>query len=295
MKCCVVTGAGGLLGSHLVPALAHDWEVHAVSRHRPAGLDGPNVVWHPLDLSRRFDPSELPERADAVVYLAQSEHFREFPERALDIFEVNTVSLLRFLDYARRSGVRSFVFASSGGVYGSADTSLNEDLPVLVEGDLGFYLGSKLCSEIVALNYAKLMNVTILRFFFVYGPGQRKTMLIPRLIESVKSARPIVLQGADGIRLNPTYVGDAASAVCRALELESGHIINVAGGEVFCLRELVELIGARIGRRPVFDVRLQEVPRHLVADTRKKRELIGPPQVPLAEGLNLMLQAEGVK
>jgi nucleoside-diphosphate-sugar epimerase len=58
-------------------------------------------------------------------------------------------------------------------------------------------------SEIIAENYAPYMNIVILRFFFVYGPRQNTTMLIPRLIRSIKEGNPIILQGSNGIRINP--------------------------------------------------------------------------------------------
>ena len=291
MKRCVVTGASGLIGSHLVPRLGRDWQVHAVSRHPTAGLADGNVVWHQIDLARDFDQTELPAQIEAVVYLAQSEHFRAFPERAPDIFEVNTMGLLRFLHYARRSGAHKFVLASSGGVYGSADTSLNEDLPVLAQGDLGFYLGSKLCAEIVALNYAKLMSVTVLRFFFVYGPGQRRSMLIPRLIDNIRQGHTVTLQGRDGIRLNPTYVTDGVAAIDRALQLTDTHKINVAGPNVLSLRDVCNLIGQAVGRKPSFTV-AQESPKHIVGDIERMKALLGPPEVSFDKGLQLMLASE---
>jgi nucleoside-diphosphate-sugar epimerase len=180
------------------------------------------------------------------------------------------------------------VFASSGGVYGSADTSLNEALPVLAEGNLGFYLGSKLCSEIVTLNYAKLMNVAILRFFFVYGPRQRRTMLIPRLIDSVRAGAPVTLQGTDGLRINPIYVADAADAVVRSLAIEGTSKINVAGPEILSLREICETIGQAVGRRPVYKSEPGE-PRHIIGDIAKMKELLAPPRVAFRDGLRSVL------
>src|SRR5690349_2208952 len=142
---CVVTGATGLIGSALIPALLPDFEVHGVAR-RPTHSDG--AAWHVMDLSEPSELRALPGQVDTVVYLAQSEFFREFPERCLDIYEVNTVNLLRFLDYARKAGVRNFVYASSGGVYGAGDFQMSEELIIPARGDLGFYLTTKLCSEI---------------------------------------------------------------------------------------------------------------------------------------------------
>ena len=58
--------------------------------------------------------------------------------------------------------------------------------------------------------------VVILRFFFVYGPGQSNEMLIPRLVKSVREGQPIALDGLDGLRINPVYVEDAVRAVVSA-------------------------------------------------------------------------------
>ena len=194
----------------------------------------------------------LPQRFDGVIHLAQSEYFRDFPEHSLDVFEVNTISTLRLLDYALKAGAKTFIYASSGGVYGYSDDGFTEDAEIMQRGDLGFYLGTKLCSEILSDCYTSLMNVLVLRFFFVYGPGQSKGMLIPRLVDRVKEGKLIVLQGSDGIRLNPTYVADAVSAICRSLVVEGSHKINVAGPEVLSMRAIGETIGQVLSKRPKF-------------------------------------------
>jgi len=285
-KKLIVSGATGLIGSALVAALASDWEVHAIARR--AGAQG-NVVWHPMDLARPGDFGGLPRSADAFVYLAQSEFFREFPKHAVDIFQVNTVNLLGALDYARSSGCRTFVYGSSGGVYGTGERSMSEQVEIAARGDLGFYLGSKLCSEIVAHNYARILDVVILRYFFVYGPGQRASMLVPRLIQRVRRGEPVDLQGEDGIRVNPTHVADAAAATARALSLTGSHTINVGGPEVLALRELCEAIGEAVGRAPVFRVDRAAAPGHLTADIRLMCEMLLTPTVRFADGLTSML------
>jgi len=278
MKRCLVTGASGLIGSRLLRLLSPHWQVHAIGR--TAGERLPNVTWQRVDLAAPFDPGELPGDVDTVVYLAQSEAFREFPEKAREIFAVNTDGVLRLLDYARSRGVKRFVFGSSGG--------LNEEAPVAA-GNLGFYLGTKLCSEVLVRNYAPLMSTVVLRFFFVYGAGQKSGMLVPRLVRSVREGTLVTLQGAEGVRLNPTYVSDAAESIARALDLEGSHTINVAGPEELSLRRMCELIGTALGRAPLFEPQPGE-PRHLVGDTTKMRALLAAPRVRFADGLRFMLQ-----
>src|SRR2546428_7040170 len=114
----LIPGATGLIGTGLVTALRESYEVHCVSRHPPARGD---VSWHTLDLSSAVSLEGLPSRVDKLVYLAQAEFFRDFPERSEETFQVNTGNLLRFLAYARTAGAKTFVYASSGGVYGGGE------------------------------------------------------------------------------------------------------------------------------------------------------------------------------
>lgn len=284
----LMTGASGLIGRAVVAQLRGSHDLVAVGRSAP----GAGARWVRADLEERLSRSSLPASADAVIFLAQSEHFREFPDKARHIFQVNVDALQAMLDWARAAGVRRFVLASSGGVYGHGDGEFREDDAIAPGGPLGYYLASKQCAELLTQSYASQFTVVILRFFFVYGPGQRRSMLIPRLIDSVRDGRPVTLQGPDGVRLNPTYVDDAASAVRGALALESSHIINVAGTETVTMRELAGLIGSAVGRKPSFDVRKEEAPRHLVADTTKMRRLLGGPTVTIAAGLATILSTE---
>jgi len=290
VKKYVVTGASGLIGSHLLKELNKEAKIFAVGRSDVIEhMSSSNVQYIKLDLARdaRFDL--LPQRVDGVIHLAQSEHFRDFPEHSVEVFEVNTVGTLRLLDYARKVGARTFIYASSGGVYGYSDDGFTEDTEIKQRGDLGFYLGTKLCSEILSDCYTSLMNVIVLRFFFVYGPGQRRSMLIPRLVDWVRQGKPIVLQGSDGIKLNPTYVSDAASAICRSLEVKGSHKINVAGPQVLSMREIGEIIGQVLSERPKFNLESDVEPLHLIGDITTMSRILGPPVVGFEEGIKTYL------
>ena len=285
----VITGATGLIGNSLAAAMAAANEVHCIARKPHRSRD---VVWHAHDLAQPDGLPALPPRPDAVVYLAQSEFFRDFPEKSGEIFQVNTASLLKLLDYARKAGCRKFVYASSGGVYGTSDRPMTETTPLAADGTLGFYLVSKLCSEMLVQAYSQHFATVILRYFFVYGAGQRRSMLVPRLVDRVKNGEPVALQGADGIRINPTYVEDAAAATARAVQVAGSHVINVAGPETLTMREVGVLIGRAVGREPRFSMS-DDRPGHLVADTTRMRELLGAPKVGFTEGLRRMLKGEG--
>ncbi len=287
-----MTGATGLIGANLLPVLQRDWEVIGLSSHKPQiNLDSKNIHYLTVDLSQEWDTTLWPDGVEVIIHLAQSKYFRNFPEYSGDVFQVNTVSTLRLLDYARRIGASTFIFASSGGIYGFGPQEFSEDTTISLRGDIGFYLSTKLCAEVLAENYTPFMKIIMLRFFFVYGPGQRSDMLIPRLVQNVLERKPITLQGQEGLWINPIYVTDAVTAINQALYLNDNHKINVAGPEILSLQKIAEIIGQVVDKEPVFDRQLDSPPRHLVGDIRKMSHLLGPPSVRFEDGIRSYLKS----
>ena len=286
---CLITGAGGFIGSEVVSLLAHDWEVWATAHQRP--LENLPVKTVRADLAGEWSTTGWPERIEAVIHLAQSEQFRRFPEGTGHVFAVNAAATVRLLDYARRAKARVFVLASSGNVYRQGTDILTEESPVKSGPGLDFYSASKLAAELAAQSYSQLMTVIVLRFFFVYGPGQRAKVIIPRLIESVRDGRPVSLAGGGGFCFNPTYVADAAGAVVGALGLSASQTVNVAGPEVGSVQRISRIIGRLLGREPVFEDRPEAEPESLIADVNLMVDLLGRPQIGLEEGLERTLAA----
>ena len=283
----LITGAGGLLGFHAVNHLMTQHVVHALVHSAPT-QPIPGIAYHVIDLAQSGGLEKLPQQMDAVIHLAQSARFREFPDQALDVFNVNVGSTARLLEYARHSGARTFILASSGGVYGAGDEAFKENAAMPQHGLLGYYLGSKLCAEVLAQNYASLLSVSVLRFFFMYGKGQKRSMLVPRLIDNVSAGHSIALQGQDGIRINPIHVSDAVAVLEGCLSLSGSHTFNVAGNEVLSIREIARTIGLAVGREPVFKVEPM-VARHLTADIDAMCRELAVPKVNFAQGIRDLL------
>ena len=291
----VVTGAAGFVGHRLCRVLANDGHevtalVHPDSFARASDMLRGNVsrvIGADLGALRATD---LPQSADAVITLAQARNFRDFPARADETFAVNVLANLLLLQWAAKSGVQTVVHASSGGIYGGRPAGQFQETDLLaVDSPLGFYLGSKLCSEIVLQNFRQLFKTTvILRPFFIYGPNQRKDMFVARMIDSVQSGRSIQLQGRDGLRTNPIFVEDVAIGFARALALKGSHVINVAGPDVLTLRELAETIGTLAGRAPVFETK-EGAPVDYVADTLQAERKLDLRLTRFAAGLRTTL------
>ncbi len=271
----VVSGAGGLLGTRVIELLCDNYEVHALIHSEPISRVG-SVVYHLIDLSDGQVFQTLPHRVHAVIHLAQSSKFREFPESALNIFNVNVAATARLLEYARSAEASIFVYASSGGLYGGGEGPFQERSPVLTSDNLGYYLGSKVCGEVLTRSYENIFTTIILRFFFIYGKRQKRTMLLPRLMDNILMEHPIKLDGELGIKINPIHVDDASAAVLRALTLKANSLFNICGDDVFSIKQIADAMGKYLGKEVLFDIQRRDS-RDLIGDnTMMKKCLVKP-------------------
>jgi len=272
----LVSGASGFIGRRLVQTLAAEHDVYGLVRR-------PSRAAHTIqqDLSMGLDETRLPERIDAVVHLAQSHHYREFPDRAHDIYAVNVESTFRLLEYARKAKARRFVLASSGGIYGYAQQALTESAPLHPPD---FYLASKQLAEILLFSYELFYSVVAVRPFFVYGEGQRPAMFVPRLVRNVWHGQPITLSSPEGLKVNPIHVSDAVLAFAAALTAGYSGPVNVAGPDVLTLGEIVRVIASKLGRDPVIE-RLSDASGNVYADISLMSRILGPPSMPFSRGV----------
>jgi nucleoside-diphosphate-sugar epimerase len=276
----LVTGASGFIGRHLIDELLPTNEVVGVTYEAKQLREDKRLEWVRWDVGHPAPTAALPKRLDAVVHLAQTRNYRGFPERALEITQINLGGLINALDSARSAGARLFVLASSGGVYAPGPGVRTEsDSP----GPQSFYQATKLAGEVLASRYGAFFSVICLRIFFAYGLGQARDRFIPDLVSRVVNGKAVQLHGPDGFKANPIHVEDVASAFHRALTLEGTHVINVAGPDVISLRRIVELIAARVGREPVIERLETDGRRDLVASTSEMARCLGAPVLRLED------------
>ena len=287
----LVTGANGLLGRYLVELLSNYHKVFAIVKDKEK-LNfelNDNISAIEIDLSL-IDTKLFPKNIDVVYYLAQSNRFREFPDGVDDMLSINVVAPNILAKWAVKTGVKKFIYASSGGVYTNPNKPVKEFFDINANEKLGFYLNSKLSAEMLLKNYASMFETfAIIRPFFMYGVGQNETMLIPRLISSVQNEKQITLNGENGIKINPIYVTDASQAVANILDLSGEYIINIAGDEVVSLRELCIKISQTVDKEPIF--KINDVSQNdLVADIEMMRKELIEPKVNLKIGIEKMVK-----
>lgn len=272
-KTILLTGTSGYIGSNL-------------SRYLPIHSDNELICVdrsHGFDLSMHGWSTRLPDKkVDMLIHLAQSRRYREFPEGAADMFQVNIASTFELLEWARKHGVKKFIFVSSGTVYVPKSGKLKETSECK---PTTMYASSKLCAENLVQSYSSFFEVKILRLFGTYGPGQQQ-MLIAETIERVKTGEKIILASGEGIYLTPIYIDDCVKVLNCLMQISLPSpvtIINIAGDETLSLGEIVKLIEARL-KKKAKTVITDEAPKYLCADISLLRTFYSEPMKTFASG-----------
>jgi UDP-glucose 4-epimerase len=244
-----VIGAGGFIGRRLCEHLKLEGcSVAHISSAKPGGID-PGTGG--------LDPAfELPGDLDAVVYLAQSPYSSRPKNQAHHVLAVNVVSAVQVAEHAARRGVRRFIYTSTGNVYAPSFQARVETDPLSTDS---WYALSKVHAEQCLLALPVELDVSILRLFGVYGPGQQGR-LIPNLIQRVTNDEPVLLQpGADqtaephGLRISLIHVDDIVAVINRGLQVDLPPVMNVASDETYSIFEIASEIGKVFGFEPNFE------------------------------------------
>jgi UDP-glucuronate 4-epimerase len=264
---CVVTGSAGFIGHHVCEALlelGHRVDgVDAFTDNYDPTLKRANTAWlarHERFRSVELDLATAPvdevvAGADAVVHFAAQSGVRQSWADGFPAYvERNVTASQRLLEAARRARVPRLVFASSSSVYGDAGgRPVTEDAPTRPASPYGV---TKLAMESLAGAYAANggLSVVILRYFTVYGPGQRPDMGLHRFIAAVGAGEPVTVYG-DGRQVRDfTYVSDAADAAIAAASADvpwGTTVLNVAGGAPATVAEALRIVSEHVGRRAV--------------------------------------------
>lgn len=285
----VISGGHGLLGSHVTQELiTHGTPedlVHVIVTKRLHSIP-PGVHQHVYQLGCWSQVEKgLPTSPEVVMHLAQARSFREFPDSALGVFDSNLTLHSHLLDYAYSTGARLYLYASSGGVYQSGASALSENSNIRPPEDMGYYLSTKLAGEMLTRSYAGILNVVILRIFFMYGPKQHRAMLLPRLYDQIARHEPIPLAGDEGIRINPVHVREVAAAANALAAADVSATINIAGPQIWSVREISEMIGQHLNISPRFSFSRDEA-IDLVGETQLLETLGLSPSMSLPRHLS---------
>ncbi len=275
----LITGAHGFIGRNLIHALSQQKNAQILAIDLDLGFDLSKPGW----------TQQLPdEEVHTVLYLAQSLHYRQFPEGASDMFAVNTTAALELAEWARKHTVLRFIYASTGNVYKAGKAIFTEDDDCQPRG---MYAATKFSTEILLRSYSSLFEVIILRPFGVYGPGQDK-MLVHDMIEKVAAGEEIRLAQGVGLYLTPLFIHDGIKIITALIYRpvsQPWQVYNLAGDQVLTLGEIVQKIAAGLRVVPVIKITDQS-PDYLCGDISRLRPLLSE-FTPIDRGLELTLAA----
>ena len=284
----LLTGASGFIGGHLLRHLAGVHAVYALVR-RPPAVTLPGVDYVEQDLSQPLDPARLPGQFDAVIHQAALIHTEQQDDS--QAFAVNVVATWHLLKFAQAASVRTFVHASTGGVYGCRNHPFVETDPF---NPLDLYSLTKAQAELAVQAAPGTFHKIILRYFFPYGVGTPNP--IPTYVQRSLTGEPIqVLQSGKPL-FNPLHISDAVEATLRAVNLAQSAVINIAGAEVTTFQAIAEMAANLAQRKPNFTFIPDEnaIPYYrsdLVADISRMQALLNfTPEITLEKGIAELTQ-----
>jgi nucleoside-diphosphate-sugar epimerase len=207
--------------------------------------------------------------------------------------QTNADGTLNLLEECVRGGVKKFVLASTSSLYGG-----NHPQPygetLSTERPLSPYAASKKAAEVMCYTYHYLhgIDVSILRYFTVYGPAGRPDMSLFRFVQWISEGKPVTIFGDGSQSRDFTFVDDVARGTIAALRPLGYEIINLGSDQPVVLLDAVRLVEELTGERAV----LHHVPLHPAdvpatwADIRKAGQLLGwRPQYDFRRGVEALV------
>ena len=304
----LVTGAAGFIASRVAEMLLDEG-------HTVVGLDNlndaydvrmkhyrlerlkkrQNFVFHLLDIAQRQVLEAIPSMEyAAVINLAARAGVRQSLTNPWVYIDANITGTLNMLELCRQRSVPKFLLASTSTVYG-AEAPIPTSEEASTDHPLQTYAASKKGAEALAYAYHYLysIDVTVVRYFTVYGPAGRPDMSMFRFVQWINEGRPVRVYGDGKQSRGFTYVDDIARGTILALKPLGYEAINLGGHESICINALIARLERLIGKRAQVE-HLPPIPAELaanLADVSKARRLLGwEPQVNLDQGLENIVQ-----
>jgi UDP-glucuronate 4-epimerase len=310
----LVTGTAGFIGSRVSELLID-------SGHRVVGIDNlndaydvrvkywrlnrllgqPDFTFHQLDISDRraiesaqFLGEGQLASLDGVINLAARAGVRQSLENPWVYVDTNMTGTLNLLELCRRLNIPKFILASTSSIYG-ADPPLPTPEDASSDHPLQPYAASKKGAEALCHSYHFLydIDVTVFRYFTVYGPAGRPDMSMFRFTQWISEGQPLRLNGDGEQSRGFTYVDDIARGTILGLQPTGYEVINLGGHETITINELIHTLEELIGKKAQI-MRLPANPADALANwasVEKAKKLLGwEPRVSLLQGVARLVE-----
>src|SRR5690349_3008563 len=304
----LVTGAAGFIGARTSELLINDG-------HTVVGIDNvndaydprmkeyrlrklqamPGFTFHKLDISEKATIEHfVSQKFDGIINLAARAGVRYSVENPWIFVESNMIGTLNLLEICRQTGTKKFVVASTSSIYGAEPPYPTPESASSSE-PLQPYAASKKGAEAMCHAYHHLygIDVSVVRYFTVYGPAGRPDLALFRFVQWISEGRPVRVNGDGEQSRGFTYIDDIARGTILALKQVGYEVINLGGHEVITINNLIRLIEDVVGKKA--DVQYGPPnPADMFtnwADVTKAGELLGwEPQFTMRSGVEKLVE-----
>ena len=303
MQSFLVAGCAGFIGWKVCEKLLQ-------KGHKVVGIDNLNDYYdvrlkeYRLDLLKNYenftfyqtDIEDLPSLRevfkrytfDAVINEAARAGVRYSIENPFVYMTTNALGTLNLLEMCKEHEVKKFVLASTSSLYAGQQMPFKEDLPV--NTPISPYAASKKSAEVMAYTYHYLykIDVSVVRYFTVYGPAGRPDMSIFRFIKWVLEGVPLQIFGDGSQSRDFTYIDDIAEGTILALNTVGYDIFNLGSNKPHNLSYVIELIERYTGKKALLEYgEFHKADMKATwADIGKANRVLGwMPKVSLEEGI----------
>ena len=300
----LVTGCAGFIGWKVTELLLADghtvvgvdnlndaYDVRMKNWRLSQLQTSPNFQYNCIDICDRDTlESVYDEKLDAVINLAAHAGVRKSVENPWQFVDVNITGTLNLLDHCQKYKIKKFILASTSSLYGANNTlPFSEDANT--DGPLSPYAASKKGAEAICFSYHHLfqIDITVFRFFTVYGPAGRPDMAAFRFVQWISEEKPVTVYG-DGKQSSRdyTYLDDIAKGVIAGIKPLGYAVINLGSDSPIVLIDTIRIIEELVEKKAI----LSHQPVHPAdpdatwANIQKAQHLLGwRPQVSFREGI----------
>ncbi|HEX5944482.1 MAG TPA: SDR family NAD(P)-dependent oxidoreductase [Anaerolineales bacterium] len=304
----LVTGAAGFIGARTSELLIKDGHTVAgvdnlnetydprVKEYRLKRLQAlPGFTFHKQDISQKAVIDHFKdERFEGVINLAARAGVRASVKDPWAYVETNMIGTLNMLELCRATETKKFIVASTSSIYGEdppypTPESASSSEPIQP------YAASKKGAEAMTHAYHHLydIDVSVVRYFTVYGPAGRPDLSIFRFVQWISEGLPVRVNGDGEQSRGFTYIDDIARGTILALKPVGHDIINLGGHEVITINNLIKLIEDVVGKKAVVEYGPPDPAdvRSNWADVTKAGELLGwEPQFDMRSGIEKLVE-----
>jgi len=297
----LITGGAGFIGSHLARSLLavgakvgildnfDDFYSPQAKRQNIKDLAAEVFV---ADIRDAAELQQVADRGwDSIVHLAALAGVRPSIAHPRAYIDTNVTGTLNVLEAARAAGIGQVVFGSSSSVYGSSGKGpFKESSPL--PATLSPYAATKVAGEQLCSVYSHLHGIrcVVLRFFTVYGPGQRPDLAISKFTRAIIEGRPIPFHGNGTSQRDYTHVSDIVAGISAALDYRKTpyEVFNLGSGRRITLAKLVETLERITGKAAILEQlpeQAADMPETWADIGKAKHKLAYEPKARLEAGL----------